>query len=159
MSGRFIIESEELSQSETARLEDALTGIADADAPLVCDLVFLSGDEIRTLNLRERGIDAVTDVLSFPSMDGIKGKRLIAEEHRDCIDEEGRLVLGSIAICKERAEEQAREYGHSVEREFNYLTVHGVLHCLGYDHMTEDEKNEMRETEERVMARMNLQRN
>ncbi len=71
--------------------------------------------------MRERGIDAVTDVLSFPSMDGIKGKRLIAEEHRDCIDEEGRLVLGSIAICKERAEEQAREYGHSVEREFNYL--------------------------------------
>ena len=103
-------------------------------------------------------MDRVTDVLSFPSMDGIKDKPVLADEHGECIDEEGRIFLGSIVICEKRAREQAAEYGHSFERELWYLAVHGVLHCLGYDHETEEEKREMRAKEEEVMAKLDLTR-
>ncbi|MDE6059666.1 MAG: rRNA maturation RNase YbeY [Clostridia bacterium] len=158
MKSDFRIDSEDLDEEELARLCHALTGLAESDAPLAFELVFVDEEEIKRLNARERGVDAVTDVLSFPTTDGIKGKPILADAHKDCIDEEGRILLGSIAICKKRAEEQAKEYGHSLEREIFYLTVHGVLHCLGYDHMTEEDKKEMRAKEEEVMARMNLQR-
>ncbi len=159
MKSNFWIECEELSPEECMRLSAALSGTAESDTDLVLELVFLSEEEIRALNAKERGIDSVTDVLSFPSMDGIKDKSVLKAEHADCVDEEGRLILGGIAICTQRAKEQAEEYGHSLERELNYLAVHGALHCLGYDHETEREKQEMREKEEEIMARMNLQRN
>ena len=158
MKSKFVFESDDLSPEAAQALSSALSGIAEGDKPLFYELVFLSREEIKELNARTRGIDSVTDVLSFPSMDGIKGKKIKAREHRDCIDEEGRLFLGSIAICTDRAHEQAEEYGHSYERELNYLAVHGALHCLGYDHMTEEDKREMREKEELIMSRMNLQR-
>ena len=158
MKSNFEIDCEEFSPEESERLLSALYGLAESDAPLLFELVFLSEEEIRELNARERGVDSVTDVLSFPSMNGIKGKPILSCEQQDCVDEEGRIFLGSIAICKKRASEQAVEYGHSLEREINYLTVHGVLHCLGYDHMTEEDKREMRTKEEEVMARMRLTR-
>ncbi len=156
MKSEFVIDCEELSEDDRARLQSALKGIAEGDAPLLFEVVFLSPDEIKTVNARERGVDCVTDVLSFPAMDGIKGQALLADGHPDCWDGEGRLYVGDIAVCRRRAEEQAKEYGHSLEREINYLIVHGVLHCLGYDHMTEPEKAEMRAREEEIMARMNL---
>ena len=157
MKSNFEIDCEEFSPEESERLCSALYSLAEGDAPLLFELVFLSEEEIRELNARERGVDSVTDVLSFPSMNDIKDKPVLKKEHADCLDE-GRIFLGSIAICKKRATEQAAEYGHSLEREINYLAVHGVLHCLGYDHMTEEEKHEMREKEEEVMARMRLTR-
>lgn len=158
MKSEFVIDSEELSRKECSRIESALTGAAESDLPLVFEVVFLSPEEIRALNARERGVDAVTDVLSFPATDGIKGKPLSSCDYPDCWDGEGRLFLGSIAVCKERAAEQAEEYGHSMERELNYLIVHGVLHCLGYDHMTESDKAEMRAREEEIMQKMSLTR-
>ena len=139
------------------RLSAALENIAQGD-DLSAELLLVSEEEIRELNARERGVDRVTDVLSFPSMDGIKGKPVLADEHGECIDEEGRIFLGSIVICEKRAREQAAEYGHSFERELWYLAVHGVLHCLGYDHETEEEKREMRAKEEEVMAKLDLTR-
>ena len=139
------------------RLSAALENIAEWD-DLSAELLLVSEEEIRELNARERGVDRVTDVLSFPSMDGIKGKPVLADEHGECIDEEGRIFLGSIVICEKRAREQAAEYGHSFERELWYLAVHGVLHCLGYDHETEEEKREMRAKEEEVMAKLDLTR-
>ena len=114
MKSDFQIDSEELDEEERKRLCLALTGLAEGDAPLAFELVFVDEEEIKELNARERGVDAVTDVLSFPTMDGIKGKPILSGEHRDCIDEEGRILLGSIAICKKRAEEQAEEYGNSL---------------------------------------------
>ena len=66
--------------------------------------------------------------------------------------------MGSIVICEQRAREQAEEYGHSFERELWYLAVHGLLHCLGYDHETEEERREMREKEEYVMQKLDLRR-
>ena len=139
------------------RLSAALENIAEGD-DLSAELLLVSEEEIRELNARERGVDRVTDVLSFPSMDGIKGKPVLADEHGECIDEEGHIYLGSIVICEKRARKQAAEYGHSFERELWYLAVHGVLHCLGYDHETEEEKREMRAKEEEVMAKLDLTR-
>ena len=154
----FFADCEGLSGEETGRLCKALCGICEADAPLLFELVFVGEEEIRTLNREQRGVDKVTDVLSFPTMDGIFGRPICALEHGEEIDEEGRILIGSIVINKERAREQAKLYGHSFERELYYLSVHGVLHCLGYDHETEADKALMREKEEEVMARLHLSR-
>ena len=129
-----------------------------SDTPVVVELLFVDEAEIQALNNETRGIDKVTDVLSFPTLDGIKGKPIVGEKFPFDKDEEGRLVLGSIVICKARAKEQAEEYGHTYERELHYLFVHGVMHCLGYDHMTDEERAEMREREEKVLAKLGITR-
>lgn len=147
----------DLPEEGLARLAQALEGLWKGD-DLSAELLLVSEEEIRQLNARERGVDSVTDVLSFPSMDGIKGQPILAEEHGEELDEDGNVFLGSIVICEKRAREQAQEYGHSFERELWYLAVHGILHCLGYDHMTEEEKREMREKEESVMQKLDLRR-
>lgn len=151
----FVFDTECLSAERQAQLCAALAGVASSDTPLLVELLSVSEEEIRSLNARHRGIDRVTDVLSFPSMDGIFEKPVKAAEHSDCYDGQT-LFLGSVVICEKRAKEQAEEYAHSFEREFFYLTVHGVLHCLGYDHMTEEDKRVMRAKEEEVMRAMNL---
>ena len=141
-----------------ARLCAALDGLWEGD-DLIAEIFIVSAEEIRALNARERGIDRVTDVLSFPSMEGIKGTPVLRGEHVGCVDPaSGALFLGSVVICEQRAREQAAEYGHSYERELWYLAVHGLLHCLGYDHETEEEKREMREKEEYVMQKLDLRR-
>lgn len=147
----------DLPEEGLARLAQAFEGLWEGD-DLSAELLLVSEEEIRELNARERGVDSVTDVLSFPSMDGIKGQAILAEEHGEELDEDGNVFLGSIVICEKRAREQAQEYGHSFERELWYLAVHGILHCLGYDHMTEEEKREMREKEESVMQKLDLRR-
>ena len=147
----------DLPEEGLARPAQALEGLWEGD-DLSAELLLVSEEEIRELNARERGVDSVTDVLSFPSMDGIKGQPILAEEHGEELDEDGNVFLGSIVICEKRAREQAQEYGHSFERELWYLAVHGILHCLGYDHMTEEEKREMREKEESVMQKLDLRR-
>lgn len=117
------------------------------------DLSFVSEEEIRSLNKENRGIDSVTDVLSFPMLDGIRGKVIKKKDFPLDFDEDEKAIfLGSIAICTTRAKEQAEEYGHSVERELSYLTVHGLLHLFGYDHMTEEDKTQMREKEEQILS-------
>lgn len=135
----------------------ALAGI-DSDVPLSAELVFTDEAGIRALNAAERGIDAVTDVLSFPNLEGIRGVPLRKEDFPFDIDEEGALFLGSVVICRQRAAEQAQEYGHSLRREVYYLAVHGLCHLLGYDHETEEDKAEMRAREEAVLAEMNIAR-
>lgn len=135
----------------------ALAGI-DSDVPLSVELVFTDEAGIRALNAAERGIDAVTDVLSFPNLEGIRGVPLRKGDFPFDIDEEGTLFLGSVVICRQRAAEQAQEYGHSLRREVYYLAVHGLCHLLGYDHETEEDKAEMRAREEAVLAEMNIAR-
>ena len=147
----------DLPEEGLARLAEAVDGLWEGDA-LAAEILLGSEEEIRALNARERGVDAVTDVLSFPSMEGIKGAPILAEEHGEELDENGNVFLGSVVICEKRAREQAEEYGHSFERELWYLAVHGLLHCLGYDHMNEEEKREMREKEEYVMQKLDLGR-
>ena len=101
------------------------------------------------LNRTTRGVDSITDVLSYTSLDGIKGRVLVPD---DCLTElEGKYIfLGSIVLCEEKIREQAKEYGHSEEEEREFLIVHGLLHLFGYDHMTEQDRKEMREKEKEI---------
>lgn len=154
----FSIEADGFAGERLKEFECALSALAESDCTLFAEISLVDEEEIRTLNREFRNCDRVTDVLSFPAMDGIKNKFLRAADHPFEADEEGRLFLGSVAICTARAKEQAEEYGHSYERELFYLAVHGILHCLGYDHETEEEKKEMREREEEVMQKLNLTR-
>ena len=157
MSRFFLAVDEGLDESFSA-LENALTDIVDADIDLAMEVIFVDEDEIRRLNNDTRGIDKVTDVLSYPTLDNIKGKPLKRANYPLDIDEDGRLFIGSVAVCIKRAKEQAEEYGHSFKRELFYLITHGVFHCLGYDHMTDEEKAEMREKEESVLSKIGINR-
>ena len=108
---------------------------------------------IREINKEYRNIDKETDVLSFPMFEKDELVQKIKEksfEHED--------VLGDIVISIPKVEEQAKEYGHSFEREFAYMLVHGFYHLRGYDHMEEEEKAQMREKEENVLSQLNITR-
>lgn len=127
------------------------------DDSLSVELLFVSDGEIRELNARSRNVDAVTDVLSFPAFDGLKSA-LESGVREEVGREDGVLLIGSIVIDTAQAERQAKEFGHSLGREINYLTVHGLCHLMGYDHIEEQEKKSMREKEEAILKRMNLER-
>lgn len=117
-------------------------------------VVFTDNNGIRKLNAEHRGIDRITDVLSFPMVEYDENKNPI----EDCFDENGCICLGDIVISLERASEQAEEYGHSFEREVGFLTVHSVLHLLGYDHMTDNEEKEMFVFQNEILNEMGLKR-
>ncbi len=115
------------------------------------EIVFREKDEMQTLNKDTRGVDSVTDVLSYPSFEGIKGEVLLPEKCATAM--EGKFIfLGSIVLCEDKIKAQAEEYGHSLERETEYLILHGLMHLFGYDHMTDEDKAEMRRKEKSVLA-------
>ena len=145
-------------EEDFSALSNAFEDEFESDTDLSAELEIVGEDEIRRLNREIRGIDAVTDVLSFPSLDGIFGKKIEKKNFPYDSDEQGNLFLGSIAICRKRAEEQAEEYGHGIEREINYLAAHGICHLLGYDHIEEEDRKIMRKTEERVLEKMGVKR-
>lgn len=109
-------------------------------------------DTIRDINNRTRGIDKATDVLSFPMFSFTPG--VPPQDWQDYIDPEtGLCPLGDMAISLERARSQAKEFGHSARREVGYLTIHSILHLLGYDHLDEGpEKARMRAREDAIAA-------
>lgn len=159
--GKLILDCE-MEDSRREALEKVLSTGFEADMPLLLELLFVSAEEIRALNKKERGKDAVTDVLSFPAAELKAGEPVSSDLHGECVEsipgEEDRMYLGSVVICRERAREQAAEYGHSYAREVCYLAVHGMLHCLGYDHETEEQRKAMRAKEEELMAKLGLGR-
>ncbi len=115
-------------------------------------VTFVSNEEIKSINATHRSKDVVTDVLSFPQFEEI-------EEIKDQLEDEyGPIILGDVVIASEVAKTQAEEYGHSYQREVVYLLVHSILHLLGYDHIEAEEKNQMREAEEKVMKEIGLER-
>lgn len=117
---------------------------------LKAELIFVSAEEIRRLNHETRKVDSVTDVLSYPSMDGVKGEILKKKNHP--LEVDGRfLFIGSIVVCEDKIKEQAKEIGHSYITERTYLIVHGLMHLFGYDHMTEEDKKEMRDKEKSAL--------
>lgn len=136
-----------------AEIADAVYVETAQREALSAELVFAGEAEIRRLNRETRAVDRVTDVLSYPTLDGIRGKTLKLRDF-PFDAEEGTLMVGSVVICRAQARAQAEEYGHSEEREITYLLIHGLLHLLGYDHMTEEDKREMRALEKRVLARL-----
>ena len=145
-------------QFDFSPLAEAFEGEIESDCGLSAEIIITDEAEIRRLNAEARGIDAVTDVLSFPSLDGIRGKALKKADFPFEVDEDGNIFLGSIVICEKRAREQAEEYGHSYMRELHYLAVHGLWHLLGYDHMTEEDKPEMRAREEKILSKLGITR-
>lgn len=112
-------------------------------------LTLTDNAHIHKMNLQYRGLDRPTDVLSFAFVDS---------EEPEIEDDPGPEVLGDIIISVERAWEQAREFGHSMERELAFLTVHGMLHLLGYDHMEEEERLEMEEEQRYIMGKLGISR-
>ena len=119
-------------------------------ANIKVELVFSDVENMQGLNRSTRGVDSVTDVLSYPSLDGIRGKVL---QPIDCKTEmEGKYIfLGSIVLCEDKIRAQAEEYGHSEEKEREYLIIHGLLHLFGYDHMNEEDKKQMRDKEKEIL--------
>ncbi len=147
--GKLVLECLE-RKLKLKRLAKAVYRVLGQKAKLKAEIVFESEDGIRVLNRDERGVDKSTDVLSFPTLDGIKGKVLRKE---DCVTEMdgGYIFIGSIVLCDDKIKEQAEDIGHSEERERNYLIVHGLLHLFGYDHIKEKDKAEMRAKEKQVI--------
>ncbi len=125
-----------------------------------CEInVLVTDDEtIRAINKQTREVDCATDVLSFPMFEYRPGE-FPEDVSKDLDPETGLLPLGDMVISLERAEAQAREFGHSVKRETGYLTIHSVLHLLGYDHLDEGPmKRQMRAREEKILADVVLPR-
>ena len=126
--------------------------------PCEVDVLFTDDEGIHAINLEQRGVDRPTDVLSFPMFQLTPG--VLPESWDEYKDPETGLVpLGDMAISLERAKEQAKEFGHSTRREVGYLTIHSILHLLGYDHVDEGAmKRQMRAREEKILAEIELPR-
>ena len=112
-------------------------------------VTIVDNEEIRKINNKFRNIDRATDVLSFP---------LIDFDNESLPDDGSKIYLGDIIISIERAKEQAKEYGHSIDREIGFLTAHSMLHLLGYDHMVPEEQKEMFAKQEEILNNLGLRR-
>lgn len=123
-------------------------GVADGAEVSV---TIVNNEEIQKINKEYRGKDYPTDVISFALEEDGEGEVEI-------IGADMPLVLGDIIISVDKAREQAEEYGHSLMRELGFLTVHGFLHLLGYDHMTEEEEKEMFTKQKDILNRYGLSR-
>lgn len=124
-----------------------------SDSKLCLTITLTTPENIRKINKEYRNIDKETDVLSFPMFEKQELDEMIAKkqfEHED--------VLGDIVISIARVEEQAKEYGHSFERELSYMVVHGFYHVMGYDHIKEEDKKKMRPKEEKILNDLKILR-
>ena len=133
--------SEELERLLTAGL-NVVAGMHGLSEQTEVDITIVDDEEIHMLNRDYRNVDRPTDVLSFALDEESAGP----EEH----------LLGDIIISAETAFRQAEEFGHGLEREIVYLAVHGLLHLLGYDHMTDEDKTVMRAKEEEALREIRL---
>ena len=144
----YLISSELLGEMSEEALDRA------SELPLYIGVSLVSEDEIKDINRDFRGIDKVTDVLSFPQFESTD--EILAEIEGDeaLVD----IPLGDVVICLDQAERQSKEYGTSIRREVTYLFVHSILHLLGYNHMEEEDKSLMREHEEKIMTALDILR-
>lgn len=123
------------------------------------NLYVVSKNFIHQLNLSERGVDRATDVLSFPTVDIKAGEVIDKEKYKFDIDyTDNSLLIGEIFICNEVAKRQAIKYNHSYRREFCFLFLHGILHCLGYDHIEENDRIVMEELQTKILDKCKITR-
>ena len=123
------------------------------NSKLYITVTLTNPENIRKINKEYRNIDRATDVLSFPMFEKDELEEKIRNndfEHED--------VLGDLIISIEKVREQAEEYGHSFERELSYMLVHGFYHLMGYDHIKEEDKKEMRPKEEKILNDLKILR-
>lgn len=130
--------------------------------PYDCEinLLFVNNDEIKEINNETRGIDAPTDVLSFPNIEFEKeGNFDSFDESQDCFEPDtGELILGDIVLSVDKIISQANEYGHSILREYAFLICHSMLHLIGFDHIEEDDRKVMEKYQEDIMNILNINR-
>ncbi len=148
---------EEAAGSIPEGMEALLQQVADTAAEMLeipadreISVVLTDNAEIQELNAMYRNIDAPTDVLSFALNEEGEDEPFFAGEDQ--------TLLGDIVISVERAKQQAGDYGHSLEREMGFLLCHGILHLLGYDHMTEEDEREMFGWQDKILSRAKLER-
>ena len=123
------------------------------NSKLCLTITLTTPENIQKINKEYRNIDRATDVLSFPMFEKSELDEMIEKqefEHED--------VLGDLVISIEKVKEQAKEYGHSFERELSYMIVHGFYHVMGYDHIKEEDKAKMRPKEEKVLNDLKITR-
>ena len=138
-------------------LERALKHLNQPSELLEMSLSIVSPEQIQELNKSFREVDKVTDVLSFPTCDNpTRGAITVVCE--DVNPETDLVNIGDIVICLERAKEQAKEYGHSLKRELAFLSLHGLLHLLGYDHVEEDDEKQMIELQKEILDQAGITR-
>lgn len=141
----FILDTETFNLIKSCILQTLKTENFTTNVEISLSIV--DNKEIQELNKTYRQIDKATDVLSFPLLDCF-----------DNVDDKNIVALGDIIISIEKAKEQALEYGHSLERELCFLTVHSMLHLLGYDHMQEDEEKIMFSKQDNILDSLNITR-
>lgn len=135
-------------------LGEALAG-RTSGGPVSVGLTIMDDEGIRKMNAEYRGVDAPTDVISFPMLEYEAPER----PRPGFPSPPGEPVhLGDVVISFERAVEQASEFGHSLDREIAFLAVHGAMHLLGYDHEVAEDEIQMRQVEEAVLSRLGLDR-
>ena len=126
----------------------------DVKVPVFANVTFVDDEEIHRINLEQRNVDRSTDVLSFPTVNYTSGKTARDSNERllrEYDPEMNACFLGDIIVSVPHARQQAKEYGHSEEREILYLITHGLFHLMGYDHMTDSDKEVMRAMEEKAL--------
>lgn len=144
--------------------KDVCEGVLEhLKCPFECEINILVTDDenIRVINKETRNIDRATDVLSFPNLffDEPGSFDIPNEEICDCINPENDLViLGDIILSYNRILSQAKEYGHSIKREYAFLITHSMLHLCGYDHMTDDEAKVMEGLQNEILNKLNITR-
>ena len=148
-----------ISEGTKTFLRKAIRAALEAegvDTPCEINVSITDDAGVRQINADMRGVDAPTDVLSFPMFELKPGDK---PSGQDADPATGLVPLGDMCISFERAKAQAKEYGHTNRRELAYLAVHSVLHLLGYDHLDEGPmKAQMREREEAILAGLGLER-
>ena len=123
------------------------------DSKLYITITLTTPNHIQEINKKYRKIDNPTDVLSFPMFERKELEEKIRK--KDFLHED---ILGDIIISIEKVEGQAKEYGHSFERELSYMIVHGFYHLMGYDHIEEEDKKIMRPKEEKILKSLKIER-
>ena len=125
------------------------------------NIILTSNEEIQQINLEQRGVDAPTDVLSFPMIEYAYPSdfTVLEADSFDSFDPDtGELILGDIVISVDKVLEQAEKYGHDVKREYAFLIAHSMLHLFGYDHMDEVERENMELKQEEILTHLNIKR-
>lgn len=140
-------------------LETALKLLKQPSKDLEMSLSVVSPEEIQNLNKLHRDVDAITDVLSFPTNDLNREVVDVSAFSSDSVNPAtGKLNLGDVIICLERAKEQAQSYGHSLKREMCFLALHGLLHLLGYDHTNDEDEEQMTGLQKEILQKAGVVR-
>lgn len=143
------------------QIMETVTDMEQCPYETTVNLLLTDNDGIRAYNREFRGIDSETDVLSFPNIAFESAGDFASADlcEADCFDpDSGELILGDIILSADRVLSQALEYGHSVLREFAFLTAHSMLHLCGYDHTEERETAVMEEKQENVLKKLGITR-